>query len=306
MVAAVMQSKIGMAGEPLGLYGHSACPLCRATTVVHYAEVGGYPLWVCRTCGVLWLEPQPSEAALQAFYSNSQFFGNYRFGKDYLAEEAWLRYLARSWLRHMRFFAPVTDVLDLGCAMGFFLDEARRFTDQVQGIEFSQDAAAVAVQRFHLPVRVGPAETVIQTFPENHFAWITLWATLEHVREPLELLQRVHAHLAPGGHVALTTGQFADLLEKVLGGRSQWICPPQHIWCFTRRSLVEALTRIGFVNISVTPWITGRGAFLDKLYYVLRILKHAVARGLGRPLVNREGINRSGTEMLIVAQRRPT
>ncbi|TAN38940.1 MAG: methyltransferase domain-containing protein [Verrucomicrobia bacterium] len=285
------------------MFGHTACPVCRVTAVAFYAEVDGYQTWICHACGLLWLDPQPSDADLNTFYSNSQLFGNYQDGKSYGENETGLRQSARLRLRHLHGLAPVTNVMDIGCAMGFFLDEARHYTDQLYGIEFSRDVADVAIQRFHFSVQVGPAETVIQTFPENHFAWITLWATIEHVRQPLELLQQVHAHLAPGGHVALTTGLFADSLERVMGGRSQWISPPQHIWCFSRRSIVEALRRTGFANITVTPWITGRGVNYDKIYNSLRLLKHVLARCVGRLAVTRAGINRSGTEMLVVAQR---
>ena len=154
-------------------------------------------------------------------------------------------------------------------------------------------------------MKVGSAETLIQSYPENTFAWITLWATIEHVRQPVELLQRIHSRLKPGGYLAMTTGLFGDGIERLIGGRSQWMDPPQHIWCFSRQSMVAMLERLGYVNIRVTPWITFHGLAFDKLFYALRLLKHAGKRFLGRRALTADGKNSTGTEMFVTAQRRP-
>ena len=152
-------------------------------------------------------------------------------------------------------------------------------------------------------MKVGSAETLIQSYPENTFAWITLWATIEHVRQPVELLQRILTRLRPGGHVALTTGMFADVIEKLIGGRSQWMDPPQHIWCFSRYSMIAMLERAGFANIKVVPLISGRCIIYSKISYALRVLKHAGARCLGRRALTVDGKNSTGTEMFVIAQR---
>ena len=135
------------------IYGHSECPICCAPDPTATPCLRGYNAWICSRCGLLWIDPQPSEAELIKVYSMAGLFGLFKHTnlENYLGNEVRLRREAFSRLREMSRLAPVTYVLDVGCAMGFFLDEARKYTAQVQGLEFSQDAARVAQERFNIP-----------------------------------------------------------------------------------------------------------------------------------------------------------
>jgi hypothetical protein len=107
-------------------------------------------------------------------------------------------------------------LLDVGCAYGFFLQEARPFFDPA-GIEIAEDAAAYCRQQV-LRVLSGVAD-------EDHLAQlgmmdvIVLLDVVEHLPSPHETLALCTRYLSPGGVIVITTGDFASRYARVAGAR---------------------------------------------------------------------------------------
>ena len=103
----------------------------------------------CLRCGLVYATPRLDPAILEVLYAAFE-------DPDYAAEEAGRRVSARQILRALRRHqAPPGRLLDVGCACGFLLDEARQLGWAVEGIERSRWAAQVARTRFGLTVQKG-------------------------------------------------------------------------------------------------------------------------------------------------------
>src|SRR5207245_96199 len=87
-------------------------------------------------------------------------------------------------------------LFDIGCGMGFFLDLMRREGWETMGVEPAPNAARHARERLGLDVVEGTIETARVDGP---FDVVTLWYVLEHVPNPVEILDRAAALLRPGG-----------------------------------------------------------------------------------------------------------
>jgi SAM-dependent methyltransferase len=129
-------------------------------------------------------------------------------------------------------------LLDVGCAYGFFLQEARRFFD-VCGIELAEDAAE-ACRRAGLRVRSGMADAATMA-QIGQVDVITLFDVIEHLPAPDDTLTLCSRQLTPGGLLVITTGDFASLAARLMGRSWRLMTPPQHLWFFTG----ESLTRMG-------------------------------------------------------------
>jgi SAM-dependent methyltransferase len=93
-------------------------------------------------------------------------------------------------------------LLDIGCGTGRLLYLAQRAGWSVEGLELSEEAAALARARLGVTVRSGdfldpPAE------PIRRFDLVTLRHVLEHLVDPVLALERIAARLVPGGHALL-------------------------------------------------------------------------------------------------------
>jgi SAM-dependent methyltransferase len=143
-------------------------------------------------------------------------------------------------------------LLEIGCAYGFFLQEARRHFD-VSGIELAEDAAAYC-RRSGLNVLQGDAN-------EDKFRRlgttdaIVLLDVIEHLPNPRETIELCSHYLSPGGVLLLTTGDFGSIVARVAGAKWRLMTPPQHLWFFTRESIRRFSENAGLEFVSYDhPW----------------------------------------------------
>lgn len=165
-------------------------------------------------------------------------------------------------------------LLDIGCAGGVFLDEARRAGFEVRGIEFNRSMAELARSRFDLSVTCGDAADAPFGLFAEEFDTVTLLDTLEHIPRPRRVLRRIAAWTGADA-VVLVRGPIhndplaraKELLRVGLGLRKELEGYPLDANYFTKKSLAWILALHGF---RVTGWpgeVTG--------------FAHAVARRTG-------------------------
>jgi SAM-dependent methyltransferase len=134
-------------------------------------------------------------------------------------------------------------LLDVGCAYGFFLQEAERLFETVAGIEVAEDAVSHCRGK-GLRVLNGVADAEnMRTL--GMMDAIVLLDVIEHVPEPFETISLCARHLNPGGALILTTGDFQSLTARVAGRNWRLMTPPQHLWFFTPASMSRLAGRAG-------------------------------------------------------------
>src|SRR5258708_6160605 len=112
----------------------------------------------------------------------------------------------------IRKFRAFGRLLDVGCAYGFFLHEAKRFFD-VSGIELAEDAAEHC-RRSGLNVFTGQAdETLLGRLGTTDV--IVLHDVIEHLPSPRDTIALLVNHLDPGGIIVITTGDFGCALAPL-------------------------------------------------------------------------------------------
>jgi len=217
-----------------------ACILCGGGSFDEYSP----GLRRCRGCGFVSADLNLSEEEHRALYARQYFFGTeYR---DYVADRQ----------EHQRNFRLRLDVLDrflepsrhrhlleIGSAFGFFLELARERFETVRGLDVSAEGTEFARARglevsnqdfLTAPLAVPPPDVVC------------LWDVLEHLREPHLYLEKIAAEIAPGGLVALTTGDIGSVNARLRGRRWRLIHPPTHLNYFSRRTIAAMLDKYGF------------------------------------------------------------
>jgi SAM-dependent methyltransferase len=177
-----------------------------------------------------------------------------------------------AWLEHSR--APGS-LLDVGCWLGFLLDEARLRGWQVVGVEPSRFASEHARNRLGLDVRTSDLFTA--ELPLGSFDAIVLADVIEHLPDPGAALERLAGLLAPDGVLLLVLPDAGSRVARWLG-RRWWSVIPTHVQYFTRRSLATLLGRHGWQALG---WSTAPKAFSVR-YYLERIGGYSpgLARGL--------------------------
>jgi 2-polyprenyl-3-methyl-5-hydroxy-6-metoxy-1,4-benzoquinol methylase len=145
-------------------------------------------------------------------------------------------------------------LLELGCAYGFFLAEAKTYFE-VQGIEVSDSAASFCRARgFDVEQGTITAEYVARRAP---FDAVVMLDVVEHLMEPDKVMELVRVALKPGARLMLTTGDWESTMSRIMGRNWRLMTPPQHAFFFSPRTLSAMLTRVGFDVIECRkPWKT--------------------------------------------------
>jgi 2-polyprenyl-3-methyl-5-hydroxy-6-metoxy-1,4-benzoquinol methylase len=135
-------------------------------------------------------------------------------------------------------------LLELGAAAGYFLAEARTVGFDVVGIEPTDNAAVAAREQFGLEVLQGFAEEI--DLPAATFDAVCAWHVLEHISEPLRVIERVREWVAPGGHLFLEVPNIASVQASRRGAGWAMLFPEHHVAHYSPTSLRALLERAGF------------------------------------------------------------
>ncbi len=206
--------------------------------------------------------------------------------KEYLAYPFQQPTLARNFVAYLRLMrrygAADGRLLEVGCAYGFFLREARR-TFEVEGIDVSREAVAAARQQLHLSVHCG---SFTELPVERPFDVVCMWDTIEHLIKPDAYVIKARQVLRDGGYLFLTTGDIGSLLARLQGRRWRMIHPPTHLHYFSRVTLTRLLERSGFRVVGIKQLGIYR-QMGSMLHMVSLFSKRATVRSLARFLAAR-------------------
>jgi len=216
-------------------------------------EKWGHPIFRCNICQLGSTGLNGAFDAVQ-IYSQPYFQGGRKDGyADYLASEFVLRKEFRRMVDKIREHGVSAGrLLEVGCAYGFFLLEAQEYFD-CYGVEISETAAKSSQSR-GLNVHCG---TVTAGFLKENdpFDVIVMLDVIEHLQNPPEVLNLLHATLNRGGLLMISTGDWNSILARIMRKHWRLMTPPQHLFYFSRKTLTALLAKTGFrVVYCARPW----------------------------------------------------
>jgi len=202
--------------------------------------IKGTKLGFCEECGFYHLDPYPSFEYLADFYSGYEM----PTAQQNLAETA--RLLAKNLDKNAR-------IIDVGCGDGGFLHEMYKLGfehlvgfDQSPGLE---RAKKLGFGEFSSS-NVWDYLTKVEMSGECDADAIVLVNVLEHVTEPLDLLERIYQVLPRKGLLCVTVpNDFSPLQQaflKVKGHLPWFVYLPDHVNYFDFKTLNAALVKCDF------------------------------------------------------------
>jgi len=235
------------------------CPLCGGERVrdVCRVETWKAPFHVarCSDCSLLHVNPRPSLAELGAFYDAGYYEGDSDWHyADERTQQEQVRVRAAGRLARIADLLAARGVttrrvVEIGSAFGVFLDEARRQGWEPRGCEISPASADHAENEFGLTIH--RTDLSDAGLPDASADLVTGSEVVEHLAAPLRTFEAAYRVLAPGGLVLFSTGNEQSAARLLRGARWGYFMPG-HVVLWSAATLREALTRTGFVDVSVT------------------------------------------------------
>jgi SAM-dependent methyltransferase len=209
----------------------AGCDLCGATEHEPFAVKYGLAYLRCRACGFV--------------FTNRAGFDFAGFNEEIIEDLHDTHAAKRTASRHVRAyrqslaeFAPYRQtgrLLEIGCATGSFLSQARDSGWQTFGVEPVESSARHAIDHLGLDVHVGTLETA--SFESGSFDVIYSNAVLEHVPSPAAVLACATRLLRPGGLFYADTVNLQSYTWRFLGERWKLFDPRMHLNLFTPQTL---------------------------------------------------------------------
>ena len=232
----------------------NSCALCGAVERTHLIDKDGYPIARCRSCGLVQVDVELGRDELEGIYGED-FFTEEELFHDYVAQRG-IRVESGAKLAEVLVgLVPGGKLLDVGSAAGFFLEAASRHYD-VTGVEFSPFAAEYARGEFGHRVLTGDVTEV--GLEGEQFDVVTMWATIEHMADPLAAVRAVASLTRPGGLFVLSTGDVTGpLARRDLHGWNLML-PPYHLFFFSPQT-IDAAAQEGRLPAAPDPLRRRRG-----------------------------------------------
>jgi SAM-dependent methyltransferase len=202
----------------------------------------GYPVYQCLECGLEYVAPTPSAQELSEFYDRNYAVSLELYAGAHERNAARIAELERWQPRRGR-------LLEVGAAYGHSLSIARERGWEVVGVELSPGAASYAREHFALEVLC--CDLTDAPLAADSVDAVMMWHVLEHARDPRSQLRSVAQVLRRGGVLGIRVPNIDSFGARVAGQWWPWMCPPAHLWFFSRRTLPRLLSDCGFEVLEV-------------------------------------------------------
>jgi 2-polyprenyl-3-methyl-5-hydroxy-6-metoxy-1,4-benzoquinol methylase len=147
--------------------------------------------------------------------------------------------------------------LDFGCGAGGLLKFLRdRKTVRVQGQERNIEASGYDVGSYADNLKTIDKLKIwnwqeLEKLPPGYFQIITCIEVVEHLPEPLPVIELLARLLAPDGLLLLTTGNLRSPLARLMGINFPYCVPEIHVSYFTPHALKYAYDKVGLRPVKI-------------------------------------------------------
>lgn len=250
-----------------------ACPLgCEANDVIVlqggdrlHGVPGVFTVVKCQNCGLFRTNPRPTSDTIGDFYPPE--YGPYQSLPAIHDKVSTLKRLL-SWIFKPRNRdiprASPGRLLEIGCATGSFLSEMRMRGWSVDGIEFSGQAASVAIESGH-NVYIGSVDA-FRAEPRSYDA-IVGWMVLEHLHDPVGTLKKLRNLAKDHAYLAISVPDASAMEARIFGDAWYALQLPTHLYHFTP-STIQKLLEVSGWRVTRIIWHRNPANLLKSMIYV--------------------------------------
>lgn len=214
----------------------------------------------CASCGFVFSKEIPTQEVLDNYYRN--------YGvNQYLSPITIKRY--NELLDKFEPYRKTNKIIDIGCGIGYFLEEAKKRGWEVYGTELSEKSAEICNAK---GINTYKGFLDSKNYEPEMFDVITSFEVIEHINYPLKELKYFNDILRKGGLVYITTPNFNSLLRYRLKEKYNIISYPEHLSYYTPKTLTQVFKICGFnrlkietTGISLTRFKTSQGKSDQKI-----------------------------------------
>lgn len=240
-----------------------SCPLCDQKSLLKFSsgpdfdyQTTGDQIFFfdrCIYCDILYLNPRPTCDSLKKIYSKSDYY-SYKFSQKINRIVSYARLKrdsskVKGVLNILKDYKSLDEVkvLDVGSGDGSLLRCFKSYgvrSENLYGIEINRDACD-AIEGLGFNSICGQVEDI--ELGQNIYNCISLIQVIEHIADPIKLLQKIHNSMLLNGVLIIETPNF-DSWDQFIFSKSSWggYHFPRHWVLWNKKSIIKTLESAGF------------------------------------------------------------
>jgi 2-polyprenyl-3-methyl-5-hydroxy-6-metoxy-1,4-benzoquinol methylase len=240
----------------------ASCPVCGGAELEQFTVKRGMRIDRCSACGFRFTNPPPTSEQLALFYNSeakateNRIFENTRATRLPIFERR---------VELIIYHVAGGALLDVGGAIGIFIEalKSAKAPFGISVVDLNEDAIN------KLRARYSDVEAYHRDFFDHRGGYdvVTLWDTIEHLRDINRVASHLFSLLNPGGFLFLSTPNIDGFEHWVGQDRHPQVEPLAHLNYFSANTLEILFARHGF---TIRDFVTPNGSF--DIAYINRIL----------------------------------
>ena len=241
--------------EELGIKRN--CPLCNEppenTRVVFVKE--GFHYLKCRGCTLIYVSPMLKEDSIQEMYEASDYAQGWMQVLLNPVEQKFNRPKFEHGLQRIEQIKKQKGgrILDIGCAVGQFLQIARDLNWEVMGVELNKTAREYCQKS---GFEVSGELLTDCSFPADSFDAVSMWDVFEHIPHPRQILRSVNKMLKPEGVLLILVPNVDSLAARVMQEKCNMFLGMSHLNMFNNATLTRLLKEEALTVVESTTIIS--------------------------------------------------
>lgn len=220
------------------------CPVCNTHPT---SQTNHFELVTCKNCSITWVYLK-DEIDAESLYEDEvyQVIDNRKsvFEKIIFREARTVLETLKSILHQKE----KPKILDFGSGKGLFLEQVKLMGWRPYGLETSKPRAAFAEKFYGVPVSTEFYTSGI--ILGGNFDVITLFHVLEHLPEPLILLENLlKENLNADGVLVIEVPNYKSWQAKIAGKQWMHLDLPRHLSHWNEKLLTEKMKALGFKKV---------------------------------------------------------
>jgi 2-polyprenyl-3-methyl-5-hydroxy-6-metoxy-1,4-benzoquinol methylase len=219
-----------------------SCPICQRIKVT---KIYNETLIECRNCSHIWADLSLDEEQMRNIYAENYFKGEEY--ADYLADKLILQTNFKNRLNYLKKLQSppkFENVLEVGCAYGFFGELMLEKKSKYKGYDISEDAIEYANKQFGN--NFSAQNYLLAEQPIEKYSDVFMWDVIEHLPNPSDFIKKISNETSINSRCYITTGDISTWLPRIQKDKWRMIHPPTHIHYFTNKSISNLLKQNGF------------------------------------------------------------
>jgi 2-polyprenyl-3-methyl-5-hydroxy-6-metoxy-1,4-benzoquinol methylase len=227
-----------------------SCPSCKSKLNFILFTKDYFKYRRCENCSLVYVSPILKEKKIINLYKNSQYSN--AWGKI-LSNKTEYKFNQNKFENILRDIKKITNkkgkLLDVGCAVGQFLDTFKKENWKTYGIELNDFERKISQKKKHVVYNKKIEDDFL---PKEHFDLVSILEVLEHVYDPLKVIKSISRITKKNGLLIIIVPNVESLAASIMQSRCNMFLGMSHITMFSPHTLKLLVEKFSFKQIFCT------------------------------------------------------